>query len=109
MDNPTLHPKFISSFELLGKPWTWLIICVVLTGKRRFSDISATIPRISDKMLVARLKEMETAGIMERHVYPETPMRCVEYELTEKGRHLKPVIDQVQQWANTFLEGITVC
>ncbi|MCZ8516291.1 helix-turn-helix domain-containing protein [Paenibacillus filicis] len=105
MDNPRLHPKFISSFKLLGKPWTWLIICVVLTGKRRFSDISATIPRISDKMLVARLKELETAGIMERHVYPETPLR-VEYELTEKGRDLKTVIDQVQQWANTWLEDL---
>ncbi|MCZ8516699.1 winged helix-turn-helix transcriptional regulator [Paenibacillus filicis] len=51
---------------------------------------------------------MKTAGIMEQHVYPETPVR-VEYELSEKGRNFKPVIDQVQQWANLWLDGIMVC
>ncbi len=98
-----LCPKFESAFELLGKKWTGMIIRVMLSGMRRFTDISAMIPHLSDRMLVERLKELEMAGLVERHVYPETPVR-VEYELTEKGRELEPVMDQVQKWADKWFE-----
>jgi DNA-binding HxlR family transcriptional regulator len=103
MDDFKLCPKFESAFELLGKRWTGLIIRVMLSGRRRFSDISVMIPHLSDRMLVERLKELETAGIVERHVYPETPVR-VEYELTEMGHELEPVMEQVQKWANKWFE-----
>lgn len=103
MHHLILCPKFESAFELLGKRWTGLIIRVMLSGKRRFSDIAAGIPNLSDRMLVERLKELETAGIVDRHVYPDTPVR-VEYELTEKGRELAPVMDQVQKWADQWVE-----
>jgi DNA-binding HxlR family transcriptional regulator len=105
MDDFKLCPKFESAFELLGKRWTGLIIRVMLSGKRRFSDISAMIPHLSDRMLVERLKELETAGIVERHVYPETPVR-VEYELTEMGHDLEPVMDQLEEWANKWFQEI---
>ncbi|GMA61654.1 helix-turn-helix transcriptional regulator [Alicyclobacillus fastidiosus] len=105
MDDLKLCPKFESAFELLGKRWTGLIIRVMLSGKRRFSDISAMIPHLSDRMLVERLKELETAGIVDRHVYPEMPIR-VEYELTEKGRQLEPAMDQIQKWADKWVEKI---
>ena len=101
MDDFKLCPKFESAFELLGKRWNGLIIRVMLSGKRRFSDISAMIPHLSDRMLVERLKELETTGIVERHVYPETPVR-IEYELTQKGRELERVMDHVQIWANKW-------
>jgi DNA-binding HxlR family transcriptional regulator len=105
MDDFKLCPKFESAFELLGKRWTGLIIRVMLSGKRRFSDISAMVPHLSDRMLVERLKELETAGIVERHVYPETPVR-VEYELTEMGHDLEPVMDQLEEWANKWFQEI---
>ncbi|WAH39119.1 helix-turn-helix transcriptional regulator [Alicyclobacillus dauci] len=103
MDETKMCPKFESAFELLGKRWNGLIIRAMLWGKNRFSDISEMIPQMSDRMLVERLKEMEAAGIVKREVYPDTPVR-IEYMLTEKGRDLEAVMDQVQDWANKWIQ-----
>lgn len=103
MENLHLCPKFEFAFELLGKRWTGLIIRVLLHGAKRFKDISEVIPNMSDKMLVDRLKQLEEAGIIVRKVYPETPVR-IEYELTEKGKALESVMDEVQKWADTWIK-----
>jgi DNA-binding HxlR family transcriptional regulator len=92
-----LCPKFESAFELLGKRWTGLIIKVLLSGPKRFKDISDLIPSMSDRML----SELEAAGIIVRHVYPETPVR-IEYELTEKGKGLEKAMEELQKWADKF-------
>ncbi len=103
MNNHHLCPKFESAFELLGKRWTGLIIQVLLDGPKRFKDISAMIPGMSDRMLTERFKELESAGIIVRHVYPETPVR-IEYELTEKGKALQPAMLEVQKWAEVWVK-----
>jgi DNA-binding HxlR family transcriptional regulator len=95
-------PKFEAAFELLGKRWTGLIIRALLSGPKRFKDISEMIPNMSDRMLAERFKELEAAGILVRHVYPETPVR-IEYELTEKGKALAPVMDALQAWADQWV------
>lgn len=102
MDPLKMCPKFESAFEILGKRWTGLIIRAMLYGRHRFSDISDMIPQMSDRMLVERLKELEVADIVTRNVYPETPVR-IEYELTEKGKDLGIVMDQVQEWADKWM------
>lgn len=96
-----LCPKFETAFELLGKRWTGLIIRVLLSGPKRFKDISDMIPSMSDRMLSERFKELEAAGILIRHVYPETPVR-IEYELTEKGKGLEAAMQELQKWADHF-------
>ncbi|MFC0212544.1 winged helix-turn-helix transcriptional regulator [Paenibacillus chartarius] len=96
-----LCPKFETAFELLGKRWTGLIIRVLLSGPKRFKDISDLIPSMSDRMLSERFKELEAAGILIRHVYPETPVR-IEYELTEKGRGLETAMNELQKWADKY-------
>ncbi|UJF31958.1 winged helix-turn-helix transcriptional regulator [Paenibacillus hexagrammi] len=101
MEDYQLCPKFENAFELLGKRWTGLIIHVLLTGPKRFKDISELIPSMSDRMLSERFKELEASGIVIRHVYPETPVR-IEYELTSKGKGLKSVMDELQKWADQF-------
>jgi DNA-binding HxlR family transcriptional regulator len=96
-----LCPKFEAAFEILGKRWTGLIIKVLLDGPKRFKDISESITGMSDRMLSERFKELELAGILIRHVYPETPVR-IEYELTEKGRALHIAMSEVQKWAEAW-------
>lgn len=54
-------------------------------------------------MLSERMKDLECEGILVRHVYPETPVR-IEYELTVKGRALEPVMQQIQFWAESWVE-----
>jgi DNA-binding HxlR family transcriptional regulator len=60
------------------------------------------VPDLSDRLLSERLKELETAGVIERHVIPDTPVR-VEYRLTEKGRALAPVVAAISIWADRWV------
>lgn len=101
MNDFHLCPKFENAFELLGKRWTGLIIRVLMNGPKRFKDISDLIPSMSDRMLSERFKELEAAGVIIRHVYPETPVR-IEYELSDKGKGLEAVMDEVQLWADKW-------
>jgi DNA-binding HxlR family transcriptional regulator len=98
-----LCPKFEAAFKLLGKPWTGLIINVLLDGPKRFKEISSVIPNLSDKMLAGRFKELEAEKIIKRKVYDESPVR-VEYELTEKGKSLEPMMKECQKWADVWVE-----
>ncbi len=102
MEKYHLCPKFEDAFELLGKRWTGLIIRTLLSGEKRFSDISAAIPNMSARMLTERFKELEQQEIVVRNVYPETPVR-IEYELTEKGKELSKAMDEIQKWAEKWI------
>ncbi|AGF58035.1 MULTISPECIES: winged helix-turn-helix transcriptional regulator [Clostridium] len=102
MEKYHMCPRFENAFELLGKRWTGLIIRTLLNGQNRFSDITDAIPNMSARMLTERFKELEKEGIIVRRVYPETPVR-IEYELTEKGKELQLVMDEVQKWAEKWL------
>lgn len=67
----------------------------------RFADISRAVPGLSDRLLSTRLRELESEGLLERHVQAGTPVR-VSYRLTEKGRELKPAIDELRDWAGRW-------
>lgn len=97
-----LCPTFEAAFELLGKRWTGLIIRALMSGPKRFKDISNMIPNMSDRMLSERFKELEAEGIVIRHVYNETPVR-IEYELAEKGAALNPMMTEFEQWAERWM------
>ncbi len=101
MEKYHICPKFEAAFELLGKRWTGLIVKTLLNGEKRFTDISDTIPNISARMLTERFKELEKEGIVIRRVYPETPVR-IEYELSERGRDLETVMNEIQNWADKW-------
>jgi DNA-binding HxlR family transcriptional regulator len=88
--------------ELIGRRWTGAILLVLVEdGSLRFSEIRTLVPDVSDRLLSERLKELETEGIVVRHVYDETPVR-VEYELTEKGRALQPALKALKQWSHDY-------
>jgi len=108
-DQLGMCPRFEAAFCILGKRWNGLLIQVLLSGPKRFKDISALIPTMSDKMLSERMKDMEAAGIVVRNVYPETPVR-IEYTLTDKGLALQPVMEAIGQWAEKWVnESIGCC
>src|SRR5574341_2104584 len=95
-------PHYHHAVELIGRRWTGAILRALLVGVCRFSDLTETIPGLSDRMLSERLKELEAEGVVVRSVIPETPVR-VEYHLTEKGRSLSSVIEAVAGWADAWL------
>ncbi len=97
-------PLYHRAIELIGKRWTGAIVRALMDGPRRFSELLEAVPGLHDRLLSERLKELETEGIVERRVYPETPVR-VEYELTDKGRDLERVVTEVKRWADRWLGG----
>jgi DNA-binding HxlR family transcriptional regulator len=99
--NSNFCPDFHHAIELIGKRWSGAIVREMLTGACRFSELRTAIPDISDRMLCARLKGLEEAGIVERRVYAETPVR-VEYQLSQKGRALEQVFDAIGAWADAW-------
>jgi DNA-binding HxlR family transcriptional regulator len=68
----------------------------------RFAQLRDAIPDISDRMLSERLRVLESEGIVERIVVPETPVR-VEYELTDKGHALESALASVGKWAERWV------
>ncbi|MTH51998.1 transcriptional regulator [Bacillus mangrovi] len=97
-----LHcPHIHTAFNLLGKRWNGMLIHVLMDGPKRFKELSEIIPGISQKMLAERLKELEASGMLERSVYPETPIKVI-YSLTEKGKALESVMKEVQKWGNRY-------
>jgi DNA-binding HxlR family transcriptional regulator len=87
------------SLEVVGYKWTLLIVRQLLDGPRRFTQISRALPRANPKMITARLRELEAAGLVSRETYAEVPPR-VEYSLTARGRALRPVIEALRSWGN---------
>ena len=92
---------FQRAAELLGKRWNTQIIRVLLSGASRFTDLRDAVPPISDTLLSDRLKELETQGIITREVTPSTPVR-IDYRLTEQGRDLIGVINELGAWAERW-------
>lgn len=93
--------SFHEAVEIIGRRWSGAIVRSMLAGRRRFGEIQATIPGLSDRLLSERLKELEHAGIVERLVVPAHPVR-IEYRLTPKGRDLAGVVRAVSQWADRW-------
>jgi len=96
-------PRYQRAVEILGKRWTGLIIRTLLSRPRRFGEITGVVAGLSDRLLSERLKELESCGIVERHVHAETPVR-IEYVLTSKGLELEQVVEAIQHWANCWDE-----
>ncbi len=101
MHDATFCPVFHRAVELIGRRWTGVILRALLGGAVRFSDVSGSIPGLSDRLLSERLKELEGEGIVRRTVFPETPVR-IEYTLTEKGLALSQTIDDISCWAERW-------
>lgn len=102
-DIPELCQRFHRASELIGRRWTGAIIYVLMKSRCRFAMLREAIPEITDRMLSERLQELEQEGIVERTVFPETPIR-VEYALTRKGRALTTAIDAISEWADKWIE-----
>lgn len=93
---------FQTAIEVLGRPWTALILNVLLGGPLRFREIAARARGPGDKVLSARLKELEARGLARRHVEPGPPVR-VRYELTEAGRAFEAVARAIERWGKALV------
>jgi DNA-binding HxlR family transcriptional regulator len=89
--------------DVIGAKWTALLVHDLSEGPRRFSELERSCHGISPRTLAERLRVLETEGIVARHSYPESPPR-VEYELTDKGEALLPIIDAMREFGHSWLD-----
>ena len=85
--------------EVLAERWTPLLVREMLCGSVRFNDLQRGVPRMSSALLSKRLKDMEFAGVIERRAGRDG----AEYHLTDAGRALFPIVEQMGVWAQHWL------
>ena len=91
------------SLDVVGEPWTPLIIRDMWLGRHRFDDIQRNL-KISRKVLTERLKTLVEEGVVERRPYQQDPERY-EYVLTNKGHELMDVLLALMAWGDRWVSG----
>lgn len=91
--------------DRIGDKWSLLVIGTLRTGPRRFGELAQAIAGISQRMLTLTLKHLVEDGLVNRTAHAEVPPR-VEYELTELGQTLVPLVMALAEWAMAHREQI---
>jgi DNA-binding HxlR family transcriptional regulator len=86
------------TLEKIGGRWKPIIIYNLLSGTKRYSELKKLIPAITEKMLIQHLKQLENDNLVQRKAKPVIPP-FVEYNLTDSGKELRPVLDSMVGWA----------
>ena len=103
MDTITQEPCPVEAIaEIIGRKWVSLILRDLAKGVQRFGELQHSLT-ISPRVLSSRLQELEDEGLIRREVFAEVPPR-VEYTLTEKGRLLIPLIDEMRRVGKDFIK-----
>jgi DNA-binding HxlR family transcriptional regulator len=93
---------FQRAIEVLGRSWNALILNVLQTGPLRFSELAGRANGPGDKVLSARLKDLEARGLLVRRVEGGPPVR-VAYELTRKGRAFGQLAQAIERWGRELV------
>jgi DNA-binding HxlR family transcriptional regulator len=92
-----------AAMEVLGGKWKLAILNKLVAGSQRFSQLKRAMPTITQRMLTRQLRELEDDGLVQRTVYAQVPPR-VDYALTDVGRSLLPIMDQLDAWGRWYQE-----
>jgi DNA-binding HxlR family transcriptional regulator len=107
--NEDLEKKFNCPVEAtisqIGGKYKAVILYHLLNNELlRFNQIQKQMPQATAKMLSRQLRELETDGLVHREVYPVVPPRT-EYSLTERGKTLAPIINEIYDWGRAYMDG----
>lgn len=83
--------------SIIGNKWKIIILRDLLTGTKRYNELTRSVVGISAKVLTENLRDLEKDGIVQRKVYPVVPPK-VEYSLTKKGMDLQGVLDLMKEF-----------
>ena len=91
-----------ATIQLIGGKYKAVILWHLMNKTLRYSEIHKLIPKATDKMLAQQLRELEKDGLINRKVYPVVPPKT-EYSLTEFGKTLTPILDELCNWGENYL------
>ncbi|PWN65098.1 transcriptional regulator [Chryseobacterium phosphatilyticum] len=86
------------TMRFIGGKWKAVILHHLIDGAKRYNELRKSIPTITERTLSLQLKQLEEDGVIDRTVFTEKPPLVVEYELTEFGKTLLPVLEAITQW-----------
>nr|WP_196604480.1 helix-turn-helix domain-containing protein [Pectinatus haikarae] len=90
-----------TTLNIVSGKWKGLILYRLLSGKKRFTELRRLLKTITHRSLTLQLRELEQDQIIKRTVFPEVPPH-VEYELTELGLSMKPIIQAIYDWGSSY-------
>ena len=99
MNQQEQHCGISRALETIGGKWTLLIVRDLLQGARRFSELETSLAGISPRTLAARLKELETDGVITRNCDTGHPV----YSLTERGCQLNGILESMRMWGEAAI------
>lgn len=85
------------TLHVIGGRWKVLILWYLKENLRRFGELRRLMPGVTQKMLTHQLRELEGDGLVRRKVYAQVPPK-VEYSITEHGKSLAPILNQMGKW-----------
>ena len=89
------------TMEVMGGKWKSCIIQELNNGPKRPSELHRYFEEASPRVIDQQLKELEQHGIISKKIYPKLPPRS-EYSITETGKTLLPIIEQLEAWGDFF-------
>lgn len=102
----SLEPKvgcIASAMQIIGNKWTALILRDLFAGPKRFCELEKSVGNINPRTLSQRLDDLEEHGIITKKSFAEVPPR-IEYTLTQKGKDLLPVLQQMAAWGDKYYD-----
>ena len=90
-----------ATLSVIGGRWKPVLVCHLLQGRKRFGELRRLVENATERMITLQLRELEADGVVSRHVYAEVPPR-VEYDVTDFGRSLEPILVVMQDWGSAF-------
>ncbi|MCG7585953.1 helix-turn-helix domain-containing protein [Photobacterium sp. OFAV2-7] len=94
----------VNSLDIFGDKWTLVVLRDLHCGKKTYSDLANSPEKIPTNRLAERLKRLEAEEIILKVAYQEHPKRY-EYLLTQKGKDILPILQEMARWGNKYVEG----
>ena len=94
-----------ATLDVIGGKWKVVIMCHLIKGERRTSELRKLMPNITQKMLTQQLRELEADGVVVRTVFEQVPPKVI-YSLSDYGWSLKPILDAMCAWGECHIEQI---
>jgi DNA-binding HxlR family transcriptional regulator len=89
------------ALDVIGGKWKGMVLHRLMDGTARFNELRRLMPKATQRMLTLQLRELERDAVIRRTVYAEVPPR-VEYNLTELGSSLRPVLETMSEWGSRY-------
>jgi DNA-binding HxlR family transcriptional regulator len=96
-----------NALDLFGDKWSLLIVRDLILGKTRYGEFADSKEGIPTNILADRLKRLERGGVIAKKAYSLKPLRY-EYELTEKGKDIQPILEAMADWGLKHTPGAEV-